>query len=167
MKLRIPPELVRAAFVLGSVVATAWRVRASFDAAQYGWSDVHLSFYVAGVWLFVVVMYLSSSFRGLLYAIFATVLAALAVMMILFAYAGIYRIVGIVDTSAHAVSHGAADCLYFSIVTFTTLGYGDFYPEPATRLVAASEAIAGYFSFAAFIALLGYTWGQINRKNSN
>jgi hypothetical protein len=34
--------------------------------------------------------------------------------------------------------------LFFSIVTFTTLGYGDFQPTPRMRLIAASEAIIGY-----------------------
>lgn len=36
-----------------------------------------------------------------------------------------------------------ADCLYFSLVTFTTLGYGDVIPKRSFRLVAASEALLG------------------------
>ena len=37
--------------------------------------------------------------------------------------------------------------LYFSMITFTTLGYGDLYPAPGTlcRLVAMSEAVIGGF----------------------
>ena len=33
---------------------------------------------------------------------------------------------------------------YFSIVTFTTLGYGDMQPRPEMRLYAAFEALLGY-----------------------
>ena len=36
------------------------------------------------------------------------------------------------------------DALYFSIVTFTTLGFGDFQPVPETRLLAAFQALTGY-----------------------
>ena len=34
--------------------------------------------------------------------------------------------------------------IYFSIVTRTTLGYGDFRPVESMRIVAACEAILGY-----------------------
>lgn len=34
--------------------------------------------------------------------------------------------------------------LYFSVVTFTTLGYGDFQPHPDLRLLAGFEAVLGY-----------------------
>lgn len=37
-----------------------------------------------------------------------------------------------------------ADSLYFSIVTWTTLGYGDFQPKPELRLLAALQAVYGY-----------------------
>ncbi len=38
----------------------------------------------------------------------------------------------------------AEDYLYYSIVTFTTLGYGDFQPRPEFRLIAASQAFLGF-----------------------
>lgn len=37
-----------------------------------------------------------------------------------------------------------ATTLYFSVVTFTTLGYGDLHPSPALRSLAATEALIGY-----------------------
>jgi len=49
------------------------------------------------------------------------------------------------------------DGLYFSTVTFTTLGFGDIYPEPAnmlTRLVAMAEAMSGVCLMALFIVSL-------------
>ena len=45
------------------------------------------------------------------------------------------------------------DCLYFSIVTFTTLGYGDLTPFGGSRAVAALEAFSGSFSLALFVVL--------------
>jgi hypothetical protein len=43
--------------------------------------------------------------------------------------------------------------LYFSLVTWTTLGYGDFQPLPHIRLWAATQAMFGYTFMAIFIAL--------------
>jgi len=40
-------------------------------------------------------------------------------------------------------SHDPLDALYFSIVTWTTLGYGDFQPTEAIRFFAAIEALLG------------------------
>ena len=41
--------------------------------------------------------------------------------------------------------------LYFSVVTFTTLGYGDFTPVGWSRPFAAVEAFNGAFMIALFI----------------
>ena len=45
------------------------------------------------------------------------------------------------------------DYLYFSIVTFTTLGYGDIRPlaAPWARMVASGEAFIGAFMIALFV----------------
>ena len=48
---------------------------------------------------------------------------------------------------------GWLDCLYFSVVTFTTLGYGDLTPLGWSRIVAAFEAFTGSFSLALFVVL--------------
>ena len=38
---------------------------------------------------------------------------------------------------------GFLDCLYFSIVTYTTLGFGDHVPVSHARLIAGVEALNG------------------------
>ena len=46
-----------------------------------------------------------------------------------------------------------ADCLYFSVVTFTTLGYGDITPHGLARPIAAFEAFTGSFTMALFVVV--------------
>jgi hypothetical protein len=46
------------------------------------------------------------------------------------------------------------ESFYFSIVTVTTLGYGDYHPEPGIfQIIAGFEAIIGTFLWAALIAI--------------
>lgn len=49
-----------------------------------------------------------------------------------------------------------SDYIYYSTVTFTTVGYGDFIPKPHSlfRLLAASEAFIGVFLTGLFIFTL-------------
>ncbi len=44
-------------------------------------------------------------------------------------------------------------CLYFSVVTFTTLGYGDLTPIGFSRVLAAVEAFIGSFTLALFVVV--------------
>ncbi|MDO6687173.1 MULTISPECIES: ion channel [unclassified Agarivorans] len=45
------------------------------------------------------------------------------------------------------------ECLYYSVVTFTTLGYGDFTPVGFSRIFAAIEAFSGSFIIALFVVV--------------
>lgn len=49
-----------------------------------------------------------------------------------------------------ALDRRYSSALYFSAVTFTTLGYGDFQPVPRLRLIAGFQALMGYL----FLGLL-------------
>ncbi|MBN1593055.1 MAG: pentapeptide repeat-containing protein [Candidatus Coatesbacteria bacterium] len=50
---------------------------------------------------------------------------------------------------------GFWDCLYFSIVAFTTLGFGDITPSPGwARFFAAFEVILGYIGLGGLISIL-------------
>jgi len=46
-----------------------------------------------------------------------------------------------------------AACLYYSVVTFTTLGYGDIVPLGWARALAALEAFVGSFTMALFVVV--------------
>lgn len=49
--------------------------------------------------------------------------------------------------------HDFFSCLYFSVVTFTTLGYGDLTPTGIARGMAAIEAFSGSFTMALFVVV--------------
>lgn len=46
------------------------------------------------------------------------------------------------------------EALYFSVVTFTTLGYGDYSPSEALRPISAFQALLGFTFIPLFIAEL-------------
>lgn len=48
------------------------------------------------------------------------------------------------------------NCIYYSIITFTTTGYGDVHPLGGiTRTIASIEAFSGAFMTALFVAVFG------------
>ena len=55
--------------------------------------------------------------------------------------------------SLHSNFIAFLECLYFSVVTFTTLGYGDIVPIDSARPVAALEAFIGSFTIALFVVV--------------
>jgi hypothetical protein len=52
------------------------------------------------------------------------------------------------------------DCLYFSVITQTTIGYGDILPTGLGRLVVSLQALYGtiYLAIAMGLYLLRFTW---------
>ena len=85
---------------------------------------------------------------------FAIIIIGIAIMnTMIFYYAGVYRSFGIIGNSECKI-YNSFDCLYFSLVTWTTLGYGDFAPTEKIRLIAGIEALMGYVFMAIFIGLI-------------
>jgi len=74
-------------------------------------------------------------------------------------FAAIYFAVGDVRTTLpHDVPEPPlarlSNAVYFSGVTFLTVGYGDYVPGSAIRLLALSEAFIGFFMMGLFVAVL-------------
>jgi|GEM_PF-605518 len=88
-----------------------------------------------------------------------TVLTALAVVV---ASALLYPALGGLRDGSTVVTYGTdparalVDGFYFSVVTFTTLGYGDIEPVGTlARTLSGLEALAGAFLVALFVFALG------------
>jgi hypothetical protein len=73
-------------------------------------------------------------------------------------WAGAYWWLGAIATPEPA--------LYFSMVTYTTLGYGDIVLSPHWRLLSGFEAINGIIMFGWTTALVVYSIQNIRKKNN-
>ena len=67
-------------------------------------------------------------------------------------FAVLFAELGLVDSLSGRETHNFWTGLYFSVSTLTTVGYGDFFPMPETRLVAAVEALTGYVLLGLAVA---------------
>lgn len=70
----------------------------------------------------------------------------LEVALLVAGFAAMYAQIGIMDTTQQGspVIHNFWTAAYLSVVTFTTLGYGDIYPTGLGRALAAMQAFTGY-----------------------
>ena len=84
-------------------------------------------------------------------------LSLIAIYSLIFAMLGIQSSSGILrfstDLSVLQNLNVWANTLYYSVVTFTTLGYGDLVPIGFSRLFAAVEAFTGSFTLALFVVV--------------
>ena len=87
------------------------------------------------------------------------VLAGVDVLLLVVSFAWAYRQLGITDASGSeiTVTNDFFTCLYYSFVTFTTLGYGDFYPIGPGRALAVMESMTGYL----ILGVLASTAAQV------
>ncbi|TLY49001.1 MAG: two pore domain potassium channel family protein [Gammaproteobacteria bacterium] len=72
-------------------------------------------------------------------------------LFILSVYSGIYY--RILNSAPHTDGRSLLDCAYFSVVTFTTLGYGDITPKSdLMKVLCGSEALIGAFMMGLVVA---------------
>ena len=134
--------------------------------------EINALFYI-GIFLNSIIflgsyIYLSSQIiKGLIYpdnrwSIFIIILLFIVCINIMIvAYADIYKRLGLLPGD----THDPWTALYFSIVTWTTLGYGDFKPSEPARLIASFEALLGYIFMGCFIAFLFHALFKIYKKD--
>lgn len=85
------------------------------------------------------------------------------ISILIMTYADIYRFHGIHGPDGQ-LTRDPRDCFYFSTITWTTVGYGDFRPADSARMFAASEAILGVVFTSIFTACLFFL--LVERKRS-
>lgn len=69
---------------------------------------------------------------------------------LIFVFAGMYRGFGLAGQDPVL---DETTGLYFSVVTWTTLGYGDLQPAHGLRLIAALEALLGYVFLGLIVGI--------------
>ncbi len=90
---------------------------------------------------------------------FATVIVMLGhAALIILVYAAIYRML---PYSGEDCQVGGGNDFYFSMVTFTTLGYGDCAPTGPTRFFAAFQAVVSYL----FIGIVAGMFASMKRPD--
>ena len=82
------------------------------------------------------------------------------VSVTIIAFALHHKSAGLIERSG-LIEPSFWDALYFSVTTFTTLGYGDLQPIPGMRLATSIEALAGMISMALFVSII-WLWCQEN-----
>ena len=75
-------------------------------------------------------------------------------LCLIFLYALVYWTFGGVIAAQGHEQAGFWESIYFSGVTFATVGYGDFIPTPHMRIVALSEGLVGSFTMSFFVVVL-------------
>lgn len=72
---------------------------------------------------------------------------------VIFVFAVIYMMLPQGEWSGAKLIEGFIDALYFSVVTITTLGFGDIYPAAGTeaRILVSVEAVFGILSIGFFL----------------
>jgi len=95
-----------------------------------------------------------------------TVLAVTSALTVMMAFCPLYFAHGLRSTLQSRVVHDRWTAVYFSVVSMTTLGFGDFVPsDGATRVGAAAEAFVGYLLLGALLAVVVLQVGGAQRSS--
>lgn len=87
----------------------------------------------------------------------------LVLAVTVFVFAAIYWRYGLIS-SGKETDISFLNAVYFSITTWTTLGYGDFAPTPRIRHITSIQAIMGYGGLGLLITLVS---GYLNNLSEN
>lgn len=88
--------------------------------------------------------------------VFDTMISAVFMILV---FSVLYRNVGLLS-EGKIIRPSLLDAIYFSSVTFSTLGYGDFAPHPSARMIAATQALLGNLHLGMVV---GATFAAIKR----
>ena len=129
--------------------------------SYFDWWVLFTAFFLAVgffsiLWIIPLMLNLSRSFFS-----FIASLLLIHVAVTITAFALHHKSAGLIGRSGHPLEPSFWDALYFSVTTFTTLGYGDLQPMPEMRLATSVEALAGMISVALSASMI-WLWCQEN-----
>lgn len=145
---------------LYSVIIFALAMLLSLISGFFGWYSIFTAiFLMVGFFVIISILPLLLNLsRAFFLIVFALLLAHIAVTIISFALH--YRASGLLGDDGQFLPT-FYESLYFSVTTFTTLGYGDLQPLPNYRLTTSIEALSGMVSMAIGASLI-WLWCQEN-----
>lgn len=97
--------------------------------------------------------------------IFLVITILTSFLGLIFFFANLYEILGTVSIACtDGFIVGLGDHVYFSVVTFTTLGYGEYTPQGYAKVATSIQAIMGLGYFAFIIGVCSSIfYGKIQR----
>jgi len=143
------PTLLILVFMLASCALSAF-VLTGTVAVYAGWTSICL------IALAMLSMFASVLFKGLgenRDVATISIISVVGVLALISHFSVLFRWTGFQLASSGVRSESPLDALYFSVVTWTTLGYGDFIPMPDARYIVVVEAIMGYVMMALLISV--------------
>jgi hypothetical protein len=142
------PAVLFIVFVMAGPAILSLTLLAGTSAVVVSWGSTALNS-VLLVGLFSSVLFKGLGSRRGLGTVLLVALPGIGAMLVNFAI--LYLWTGL-QTSGGVASHSLCDAFYFSVVTWTTLGYGDFLAAPEARHIVIVEALLGYLMMALLIA---------------
>ncbi|PNK61071.1 ion channel [Psychrobacter sp. FDAARGOS_221] len=139
----------RTTLILFIITATIWYALSRYLPDGH-WRDtliIGFTFLFCGVFLWSLFTTLKRIYGNSGHLWKELILASFNVFIFLLAFAGVYSEIGIVDTTRDGspITHDFWLTSYYSIITFTSTGYGDFQPQGIGRVLASLHALVGYF----------------------
>ncbi len=101
----------------------------------------------------------SISFNQVIISFFLIVVLVISLIR---GFGKVYEQTGLINSEGSIIKDKGV-CFYFSVVTFTTLGYGDFKPTKQSRMVAATEAALGYVCLGILVGTVLYVLTKIGK----
>lgn len=150
--------LVGGSLMISSGCVFAMRLAQRFIADQSflweaDWSDSICFYILILLWALAVLLVLS---RSRLRPIRFLALAAcpLLLMWLIVIFAAAYCQLGLVSATDGSPVSDRRTALYFSVITLTTVGYGDIVPSAAARPLVCVEALCGFVVFGVLVSLV-------------
>ena len=116
------------------------------DGRAYSIAVIIVGLLVAASYLRLLVDHVRKMLGGKVNLTWQIAMTAGELAILLVAFASIYQRQGIIDNTEtnDIVVYDFWRSLYLSFITFTTVGYGDFYPVRSGRALAALQGLTGY-----------------------